>query len=208
MPMDQAICEGCQKHVFGKNCGSSGSCGKCLPPGQLLKTCSVCKFVMYCGKECQKKDWCSHKIGCRVACSIRDMRKDLGPEIEAKHKSFEAYHAAISALGLHSDWTRLDNYVFLVDVQTTSTVISSRLIGDGTNTELNIRFIHSIKSARCASMEEVHTISDWRFKDGALGTEMSLAHRPGLLRILFTNDGFPTHLIITPPLLISSLLIS
>lgn len=39
-------------------------------------------------------------------------------------------------------------------------------------------------------MEEVHTISDWRFKDGALGTEMSLAHRPGLLRILFTNDSF------------------
>ena len=166
------------------------------------------------GTECQKKDWRSHKIGCRVACSVRDMRKDLGPEMEAKHKSFEAWctntgpfsHAAISALGLHSDWTRLgvhhrsmssflfqpplDNYVFLVDVQTTSTVISSRLMDDGVNAELNIRFTHSIKSARCASMKEVHAFSDWRFKDGALGTEMSLAHRPGLLRILFINDGF------------------
>jgi hypothetical protein len=70
-------------------------------------------------------------------------------------------------------------------------VISSRLIGDGTNTELNIRFTHSIKSARCASMKEVHEFSDSRFKDGALGTEMSLAHRPGLMRILFRNDSFP-----------------
>lgn len=81
--------------------------------------------------------------------------------------------------------------MFLVDVQTTSTVKSSRLIGDGAYTELNIRFTHSIKSARCAAMKEVHAISDWRFKDGALGTEMSLAHRPGLMRILFINDGFP-----------------
>jgi len=130
------------------------------------------------------------------------MRKSLGPMMEAKHKSFEAWctntgpftHAAISALGLHSDWTRLDNYVFLVDVQTTSTVINSRLIDDGANTEVNIRFTHSIKSARCTSMKEVHEISDWRFKDGALETEKSMAHRPGLLRILFINEGFPVPL--------------
>lgn len=70
-------------------------------------------------------------------------------------------------------------------------MISSRLIGDGTNTELKIQFTHSIKSARSASMKEVHEFSDSRFKDGALGTEKSLAHRQGLMRILFRNDSFP-----------------
>jgi hypothetical protein len=69
-------------------------------------------------KECQKKDWRSHKVGCQVACSVRDTRKALGPEIEAKHKSFEMWctntgpfcHAAVSALGLHSDWSRLSAF--------------------------------------------------------------------------------------------------
>jgi hypothetical protein len=32
-----------------------------------LKTCSKCKRVAYCSKECQKKDWEDHKKDCRPA---------------------------------------------------------------------------------------------------------------------------------------------
>jgi hypothetical protein len=32
-----------------------------------LKTCSKCKRVAYCSKECQKKDWEGHKKDCRPA---------------------------------------------------------------------------------------------------------------------------------------------
>jgi len=56
-----------------------------------------------------------HKALCHVANDICDTRKQQGEEIEMKHKSFEAWctnsgpfsHAAISALGLHSDWKRV-----------------------------------------------------------------------------------------------------
>ena len=69
-------------------------------------------------KECQKTDWRrSHKDACRVACGVHDLCKALGPEMETKYKSFEAWcqnavsgyigFAAVSALGLHADWTRL-----------------------------------------------------------------------------------------------------
>jgi hypothetical protein len=66
-----------------------------------------------------------------------------------------------------------------------------RLIDDGINAKFKIRFTHSIKSARCASMEEMHAIMDWRFVDGAIATEWNLAHRPGLMRIYFSNTSLP-----------------
>jgi hypothetical protein len=66
-----------------------------------------------------------------------------------------------------------------------------RLIDDGVNTEFTIEFTHSIKSARCASMEEMHAMLDWRFPTGAIATEYTLAHRPGLMRIYFSNASLP-----------------
>jgi hypothetical protein len=70
-------------------------------------------------------------------------------------------------------------------------VTKAQLIDDGINTLLKIRFTHSIKSARCASMEEMHAIMDRRFLGGATATEWNLAHRPGLMRIYFTNTSLP-----------------
>jgi hypothetical protein len=40
-------------------------------------------------------------------------------------------------------------------------------------------------------MEEMHTLMDWRFSGGAIDTELNLAHRPGLMRIYFTNSSLP-----------------
>jgi len=40
-------------------------------------------------------------------------------------------------------------------------------------------------------MEEMHTLLDWRFPGGAADTELSLAHRPGLMRIYFINRSLP-----------------
>jgi hypothetical protein len=83
-----------------------------------------------------------------------------------------------------------DNYVFLVDVETTTTVFKLRAIDDGVNVKCKLRFTHCILSARCASMQEMHAMLDWRFSNGASGTEL-LAHHPGLMRIFFTNSSLP-----------------
>lgn len=40
-------------------------------------------------------------------------------------------------------------------------------------------------------MQEMHTMLDWRFANGATGTELNLAHLPGLMRIYFTNKSLP-----------------
>jgi hypothetical protein len=66
-----------------------------------------------------------------------------------------------------------------------------RLIEDGINAQVEIKFTHSIKSAGCASMEEMHALLDWRYPSGATATEYTLAHRPGLMRIYFSNPSLP-----------------
>ena len=40
-------------------------------------------------------------------------------------------------------------------------------------------------------MQEMHAMLDWRFSSGASGTELNLAHHPGLMRIFFTNSSLP-----------------
>jgi len=38
-------------------------CGKGAN-GERLRCCSKCRKIYYCGKECQHKDWASHKPAC------------------------------------------------------------------------------------------------------------------------------------------------
>jgi len=50
------------------------SCDSCLKKFDSLKACSGCRFVQYCSKECQKKDWKGHHKyeECKVFKVIRD----------------------------------------------------------------------------------------------------------------------------------------
>ncbi|KAF8966122.1 hypothetical protein BDZ97DRAFT_1756822 [Flammula alnicola] len=192
-------CEACAKHVQRTiGCPNSTSCERCLPPGQLLKTCASCKTVRYCSKACQKAHWPEHKICCRTNSAVRNVRKSLGDEVEAKHKSFVkwcdnarsyAAGAAISALGILEDWKRIDTHVFLVEVKTVAITPENASLGGSRKSRFNYR--HSLKSARCASMEEIHSLFDWRYKAGPDLVEFMMAHRPGLMRMLFLDPSLP-----------------
>ena len=39
-------------------------CEICYNKGLFM--CGKCKYTKYCGKECQTKDWQSHKIECKL----------------------------------------------------------------------------------------------------------------------------------------------
>ena len=45
-------------------------CGSCGAPESELSTpllqCTKCKMAKYCSRECQKKDWTSHKLPCKI----------------------------------------------------------------------------------------------------------------------------------------------
>lgn len=53
-----------------------------------LSKCARCKVVMYCGRECQKKDWAVHKFSCREpAKSEAEAAADSQTEmIEVHHR--------------------------------------------------------------------------------------------------------------------------
>lgn len=47
---------------------SLGMCKTCLKENVKLLHCGRCKSVFYCSKDCQKKDWKSHRAVCTAPC--------------------------------------------------------------------------------------------------------------------------------------------
>eukprot|EP00798_Chlamydomonas_sp_ICE-L_P030813 gene30813-35844_t len=44
------------------------------PPGAKIRKCSGCNVAVYCGRDCQKRDWRRHKKECRPnCCSPREL---------------------------------------------------------------------------------------------------------------------------------------
>ena len=46
----------------------TGDCNVCDKLAKNL--CSACKYVFYCGRDCQKKDWNSHKEDCKAFAKL------------------------------------------------------------------------------------------------------------------------------------------
>ena len=53
-------------------------CGACNKPGCSLKC--ACKLVFYCGEECQRAHWPTHKKDCRLALAkkVKDAKREHG----------------------------------------------------------------------------------------------------------------------------------
>ena len=58
-------------------------CGACNKPGCSLKC--ACKLVFYCGEECQRAHWPTHKKKCRLALAkkVKDAKRKHGRDNEA-----------------------------------------------------------------------------------------------------------------------------
>jgi hypothetical protein len=66
------------------------TCHVCKVSKAAMKRCAVCHSRIYCGKECQKKDW---KDGHKVVCAAEKKRasKDVHGFCEA-HGTFDVCH--------------------------------------------------------------------------------------------------------------------
>jgi len=57
-------------------------CATCKRRDAKLHRCTGCKFVQYCGRECQKKDWKEHKKLCESFATLPTPKKrDAGMKI-------------------------------------------------------------------------------------------------------------------------------
>ena len=54
------------------------TCGNCSQPSKTK--CSRCKLIYYCGVDCQKKDWTSHKKFCKSNAVNKKTNKPPKPE--------------------------------------------------------------------------------------------------------------------------------
>ena len=66
-----------QKNNKRENKMADEVCSVCSKEG--AKKCSRCKTQFYCSKECQKKDWKTHKSICREVAHIAAKEKATGP---------------------------------------------------------------------------------------------------------------------------------
>ncbi|KAF7318910.1 hypothetical protein HMN09_00226800 [Mycena chlorophos] len=86
------------------------ACFKTEKKEQKFQRCGKCKKATYCSKECQTKDWPSHKVHCAWQGQNRESRPDRGTEQRdmlsmikrwfGKHTRLLVY-VATHAMGLH-----------------------------------------------------------------------------------------------------------
>ncbi|KAI1098485.1 hypothetical protein F4804DRAFT_123169 [Jackrogersella minutella] len=65
------------------------NCGKSKDEGVTLKKCARCKSSLYCGTDCQKRDWWdSHKDVCRARTALAEGKKWYDPFRKCKDRTW------------------------------------------------------------------------------------------------------------------------
>ncbi|KIJ38401.1 hypothetical protein M422DRAFT_259068 [Sphaerobolus stellatus SS14] len=110
-----------RKTTFKTNHNESKGCRQCEARStqKPLFKCSRCKHIYYCSRECQRKDWPTHKESCNdIADCLKNIEKlslldpAAGQKAELWHKwRVEADKSLIHALGLHHDPSRSRTHI-------------------------------------------------------------------------------------------------
>ena len=122
-------------------------CSVCSKQG--AKKCSRCKFQFYCSKECQKKDWKTHKSICREISNTTAQYESTGPTrgigegiLSAKKDRYSQMLSMVSAMGVtqlvpeyHNEYKKLypaerTNYEKLCDSWMMAKMLDETLFGN------------------------------------------------------------------------------
>jgi len=207
-PLSTECCENCRKHDRKKRHPYGGECDTCLPLHETLHRCNSCKTIRYCTRECQKSHWKAHRAACQSNVDIRITSELLGVVVSERQKAFKKWcesHvnpialAGISALDLRRDFSRTADYVFVVYLDVVQ--------GRSPKAPHKLTFSHSVKTAICTPIAEVHRIVDPKFPMGGYDAVERDLGGPGVLRVLVFDEGLPSPLdVYTVPTVVEGVL--
>eukprot|EP01117_Protostelium_nocturnum_P002952 TRINITY_DN13887_c0_g1_i1.p1 TRINITY_DN13887_c0_g1~~TRINITY_DN13887_c0_g1_i1.p1 ORF type:complete len:197 (+),score=77.89 TRINITY_DN13887_c0_g1_i1:81-671(+) len=75
-------------------------CNKCGKKGLGLSKCSRCKLVFYCNRDCQSKDWATHKANC---IKPEDRPKPVSEEVVVGYVECETFQQCRDYLQSHPE---------------------------------------------------------------------------------------------------------
>ncbi|KAJ7486991.1 hypothetical protein FB451DRAFT_1554123 [Mycena latifolia] len=161
-------------------------CENCTVRRIDLRRCAGCATVRYCSKECQKAHWKSHKPHCQLNASLAAQAAEMGPDYSARLAAIGKWcdmfsvplgAASASALNLMTYPERADEYVL---------VICLDFLPGG-----KAPYTHDIVDAAIVSLSALLTWARSVSLEKAATFEASLAPRPGVIRVLLRDRGFP-----------------
>jgi len=157
-----------------------------------LLTCARCKEIRYCSRECQRIQWAEHKSACDTQVHIGQALDILGDKVARTFKAFVRFAKAISgyletpaisALKLHRGKDRVETNCFLITIRAKETIFRETAKG------IKGCITFKVENAEGVTMDYMHKFLDYR--SGPFytpeRTEVTLAHRKGLMRI-FIHD--------------------
>ncbi|MES1911020.1 MAG: hypothetical protein MHM6MM_003522, partial [Cercozoa sp. M6MM] len=71
-------------------------CAQCLATDREVHHCKACRRVRYCGKQCQREHWKTHRVSCRATRARkqlqREMRAPYAPDFDPRGHSESFVH--------------------------------------------------------------------------------------------------------------------
>ncbi|KAJ7600592.1 hypothetical protein C8J56DRAFT_12874 [Mycena floridula] len=177
-------CQHCDKHLHVIHAKGT-QCPRCLPETvTALKTCA-CHLARYCDADCQKADWKNHKSECLIAKQNIDVSHVTGSEARhlsfvkwCKHSREQFVFPAVWALDAGTSRDKTGSHIFVIYIEEEEEVLTNG----------KMTFKRWVRTAKCASEDEIHQEFSWRYSSGHCNVP---AAQPLCARLWIVDDGFP-----------------
>ena len=87
------------------------NCQRCMKYLENPKHCAKCQSVNYCGRDCQKKDWSTHKKDCAILAAARSKDQDVVEDL-LTFRDYKGNNKVLSTF-INKPFTKLESETWL-----------------------------------------------------------------------------------------------